>query len=238
MKWRHKGLEPDDVFTEEGMTRLRNFNRRAAGYMAFWLMVAAVVVAGLIWVKVNYQLKPLQRIYLVSYVAAAVKATVSKSSQGKYVLLVRTEVDPPTSKDAFLRVTDEQTEPVVDEDGGIKRDPKRGLVFALKAGVPAKHFFWRTGRGSDRVMYQWMRGDIYDGQGLLGLTASALITGGMIFGSGLWVTIARDRRANKRYEQGRQIRGTRLQSPREYARKCGSETGIGLRVYEVKGRTA
>lgn len=159
-------------------------------------------------------------------------------SQGKYTLLVRTVVDPPTSKDSFLRVTDEQAEPMLDEDGGVRRDPKRGLMFALRPGITAKHFFWRAGRGRDVEMYQWMREEVYEGRGLIGLSSSILMTGGVIFGSGLWVMIARDRRANKRYERGHQIRGTRLRSPRVYAREHADDTGLGLRVYEVKGGTA
>lgn len=227
-----------DVFTEEGMTRLRNFQRRAVGYVALWLMVSVGVMAGLLWLKVNFILEPLQRVYLWQYVAASIKTTVSKRSQGKYTLLVRTVVDPPTSKDSFLRVTDEQAEPILDEDGGVRRDPKRGLMFALRPGITAKHFFWRVGRGRDMEMYQWMREEVYGGRGLLGLMTPVLMTGGVIFGSGMWLTIARDRRANKRYEQGRQIRGTRLQSPGEYAHEHRRADGLGLRVFEVKGRAS
>lgn len=227
-----------DVFTEEGMTRLRNFRRRAAGYFAVWLLAGFLVGGGLFWLHLKYGLQPLQRIYLKSYVFASLKTLVSKRSQAKYIMLVRTVSDPQTGKDTLLRVTDDEAYPVLDAGGRIARDPKLGLMFRLKPGVPHKYFYWQTGRGRDTEMYAWMRANIYDGAGFFGMCAPMLTVGGVVFLVGIVATIIRDRRANKKYEQGRPIRGTRLLSPKEYEHEQRAATGIGIVVYERKEREA
>ena len=81
-----------------------------------------------------------------------------------------------------------------------------------------------------------MRDRIYEGAGLSGLGAPALVAGGVVFCGGLTLTLRHDRRANKRYEKGRPIRGTRALSPKEYERERAEATGLGLAVYERKER--
>lgn len=227
-----------NVFTEEGMTRLRNFKRRTAGYVAAWLMCGAMVAFALFWLQIKFGLQPLQRTYLKQYVRCSLRATVSKRSQSTYILLVRTIAHPQTGKDAMLRVTDADVEPVLDARGKIVRDPKLGLMFTLKAGIPHKYFFWQVGRGRDAEMYPWMRAQIYEGTSFLGMCAPMLMIGGVIFFTGLTATIIRDRRANKRYEQGRAIRGTRELTPQEYEREQEATTGIGIVVYDRQERVA
>ncbi len=162
------------LFTEEGMTRLRNFNRRAATYFALWIIVAIVTGGGLFFAQVRYGLKPLQRIYLKQYVIASVKTIFSDKRQSRYTFLVRTDVDlsakKPVPKEAFIRVTDTEVEPVLDENGRVVRDPKSGLQFKLNPGISAKYFFWRPGRGRDIEMWTWMRANIYEGRSLLGMS--------------------------------------------------------------------
>ncbi len=220
-----------NVFTEEGMTRLRNFKRRTAGYVAAWLMCGAMVACALFWLQTKYGLQPLQRTYLKQYVRCSLRATVSKRSQSTYILLVRTSIDPRAGKDATMRVTDTDVEPVLDARGKIVRDPKQGLMFTLRPGIPYKYFYWQMGRARDAEMYPWMRAYIYEGSSFLGLCAPVLMVGGVIFIVGLTATIVRDRRANKQYEQGCAIRGTRELSPEEYEREQEAVTGIGIVVY-------
>lgn len=231
-------MNHNDVFTEEGMTRLRNFRRRAAGYFAVWLLCGFVVGGGLFWLQLKYGLQPLQRIYLKSYALASLKTTVSQRSQAKYVMLVRTTGDPATEKDIRSRVTDDEVEPVLDTQGKIVRDPKLGWAFRLKPGIPHKYFYWMTGRGKDTEMYEWMRTHIYGGASFFRLCLPMLIIGAGVFFTGLTWTIVRDRRSNKKYEQGRPIRGTRLLTPKEYEREQEAATGIGIIVYERKERAA
>ena len=223
-----------NVFTEEGMTRLRNFKRRTAGYIAVWLMCGAAVAFALFWLQLKYGLQPLQRVYLKQYAVSSLKTTVSKRSHSKYILLVRTATHPATKKETFVRVTDEEVEPVLDARGKIVRDPKLGLLFRLKPGIPYKYFYWQMGRGRDAEMYPWMRANIYEGTGILGMCAPMLMIGGVIFFTGLTATIVRDGRANKQYEQGRAIRGTRQLSPEEYEREQEAATGIGIVIYNQK----
>ncbi|MDQ3651558.1 MAG: hypothetical protein M3458_15050 [Acidobacteriota bacterium] len=227
-----------NVFTEEGMTRLRNFKRRTAGYVAVWLMCGAMVAFALFWLQMKFGLQPLQRVYLKQYAISSLKTTASKRSQSKYTLLVRTAIDPATKKDVHVRVTDEDAQPVLDARGKIVRDPKLGLMFTLRSGIPYKYFYWQVGRGRDAEMYPWMRTNIYDGKSFLGLCSPMLVVGGVIFFSGLTATINRDRRANKRYEQGRAIRGTRELSPEEYEREQEAVSGIGIVVYNPPERAA
>ncbi len=224
-----------NVFTEEGMTRLRNFKRRTAGYVAAWLMCGAMVAFALFWLQMKFGLQPLQRVYLKQYAISSLRTTVSKKSQSKYILLVRTVTDPATKTETFVRVTDAEVEPVLDARGKILRDPKLGLMFTLKPGIPHKYFYWQIGRGRDAEMWPWMRANIYEGTGFLGMCAPMLMIGGVIFFSGLTATIIRDRRANKQYEQGRAIRGTRELSPKEYEREQEAATGLGIVIYNQKG---
>ena len=227
-----------NVFTEEGMTRLRNFQRRTAGYVAAWLMCGALVALALFWLQIRYGLEPLQRTYLKQYVRCSLRATVSKRSQSTYILLVRTITDPATKKETLVRVTDAEAEPVLDARGKIVRDPQLGLMFTLRPGIPHRYFYWQVGRARDAEMYPWMRTKIYDGQSFLGLCAPMLMIGGVVFFSGLIATMVRDRRANQRYEQGRAIRGTRQLSPQEYEREQEAVSGIGMVVYDRQERAA
>ena len=227
-----------NVFTEEGMTRLRNFKRRTAGYVAAWLMCGVVVAVALFWVQMKYGLQPLERTYLKQYARCSLRASVSKRSQSTYILLVRSITHPATKKDTFVRLTDAEVEPVLDARGKIVRDPKLGLKFMLKPGIAHKYFYWQMGRTRDAEMYPWMRTSIYDGKSFGGLCAPMLMVGGVIFFSGLGVTIIRDRRANKQYEQGRAIRGTRELAPQQYEREQDAATGLGIVVYNSKERAA
>ncbi len=227
-----------NVFTEEGMTRLRNFQRRTAGYVAAWLMCGALVAFTLCWLQIRYGLQPLQRTYLKQYVRCSLRATVSKRSQSTYILLVRTVTNPQTGKETSVRVTDADVEPVLDARGKIVRDPKLGLMFTLKPGLPHKYFYWQVGRARNAEMYPWMQINIYDGQSFLGLCAPVLMIGGVVFFAGLTATIVRDRRANQQYEQGRAIRGTRQLSPQDYEREQEAATGLGIVVYERQERAA
>lgn len=227
-------MKHTDVFTEEGMTRLRNFRRRAAGYFAVWLLAGLCVSGGLVWVKIRYGLAPLQRIYLRTYVRAKLKTLLSAKSQAPYRLLVRVVSDPATGQETVLRVTDADAYPVLNERGHIVRDPQLGLQFQLQPGLPSKYFYWHTGRGRDTEMVAWMHQHIYDGVSLFGMCAPMLLAGGVVFLVGIVATMARDRWANKKYEKGRAIRGTRRLSPRAYERAHPDATGIGLLVYEPK----
>ena len=227
-----------NVFTEEGMTRLRNFKRRTAGYVAAWLMCGLMVALALFWLQIRYGLQPLQRTYLRQYVRCSLRATVSRRSQSTYILLVRTATHPATKKETFVRVTDEEVEPVLDARGKIVRDPQLGLMFTLKPGIPHRYFYWQVVRARDAEMYPWMRVNIYEGTGLFGMCAPMMMVGGVVFFFGLTATIIRDRRANQRYEQGRAIRGTRELSPQNYERQQEAATGLGIVIYERQERAA
>ncbi len=227
-----------NVFTEEGMTRLRNFKRRTAGYVAAWLICGALVAFMLFWLQIKYGLQPLQRTYLKQYVRCSLRVAVNKRSQSTYILLVRTVTNPQTGKDTTLRVTDDDVEPVLDPRGRIVRDPQLVLMFTLKPGIPHRYFYWQMGRARDAEMYPWMRTNVYEGASFLGLCAPMLMIGGVVFFSGLTATIIRDRRANQRYEQGRAIRGTRELSPQNYERQQEAATGLGIVVYERQERAA
>lgn len=224
-----------DVFTEEGMTRLRNFRRRAAGYFAVWLLAGVLVSGGLFWREIKYGLRPLQRFYLKPYALASLKSLASTKGQGVYVMLGYAITDPATGKEKFVRVTDNDVEPVADAAGRIVRDPKLGLMFRLRPGIAHDYFYWRTGRAGNAEMRAWMRENVYGGTNLWGMAAPWLLTGGVVFVVGITATLVRDRRSNKRYEKGRALRGTRLFSPKDYERAHREETGIGIVVYERKG---
>lgn len=227
-----------DVFTEEGMTRLRNFRRRAAGYLAVWLLVGLLAGAALFWLHIKYGLRPLQRVYLKPYALASLKSLVSTKGQGVYVMLGYTVDDPATGKEKFMRVTDDDVEPVLDAEGRIVRDSILGLMFRLRVGVAHNYFYWRTGRASNAEMRAWMRENVYGGANLWGIAASHLGLGGVIFLVGITATLVRDRRSNRKYELGRRVRGTCLLTPEEYEDEHCASTGVGIVIHERReGRT-
>lgn len=224
-----------NAFTEEGRTRFRNFQRRIWTYFLLWGVIGVGVTVGGIYLKTRYGYRPLQRLYLSQYVKASIKSFLPLKKPSKYTLLVRVVNDPATGKEEVLGCTDDQVNPVRDETGRVKFDPKLGPFFSLQQGIPSKFFYWRAVWQMDKQMYPWLRDQIYEGRSLLGLYWICFLPLPLIIAPGMIISIKLDLRMNSEYEAGDLLRGVRVLKPKEYAREIGPrERGIGLPVFIPK----
>lgn len=219
------------AFTEEGRTRIRNFQRRVSSYMIVWILIATATSVGCIYLRTRYGYRPLQRLYLSQYIKASVKSFLPLKRPSKYTLLVRVVRDDATGKERIFGCTDDQVTPVRDETGRVKFDPSVGPFFELQPGIPHKYFYWRPVPQMDKQMYVWFRDQIYDGHSVVGLYWICFLPLPLIIGVGMFASVKLDMRMNEEYEAGELLRGVRILKAKEYAREHkGHDGGIGIPV--------
>jgi hypothetical protein len=217
------------AFTEEGRTRIRNFERRVSSYLIVWILVGAAATVGCIYVRTRYGYRPLQRLYLGQYIKASIKSFLPLKRSSKYTLLVRIAPDEATGKDQIFGCTDDQVTPIRDETGRVKFDPKLGPFFRLEPGIPHKYFYWRSLPQMDKQMYLWFRDQIYNGRSLIGLYWICLLPLPSMVALGMFASVKLDVKMNRDYEAGELLRGVRILKPKEYAReRKRQEAGIGI----------
>lgn len=217
------------AFTEEGRTRIRNFQRRVSSYFIVWVLVAATVSAACVYLRTRYGYRPLQRLYLGQYIKASIKSFLPLKKPSKYTVLVRVVSDPMTSNDLVVGCTDDQVTPVRDETGRVKFDTTVGPFFRLQPGIPHRYFYWRSLPQMDKQMYAWFRDQIYDGRSLLRLYWLCFLPLPLVVAAGMFTSIKLDLRMNRDYEAGDLLRGIRILKPREYACELKRQkTGIGI----------
>lgn len=217
------------AFTEEGRTRIRNFQRRVSSYLIVWILVAAAATIGCIYLRTRYGHRPLQRLYLSQYIKASIKSFLPLKRPSQYTLLVRVVRDEATGKERIFGCTDDQVTPVRDESGRVKFDAKLGPVFELQAGIPHKYFYWRSLPQMDKQMYVWFRDQIYGSRSLIGLYWFCFLPLPLIVALGMFASVKLDMRMNEEYEAGELLRGVRILKAKEYAREHKRQkAGIGL----------
>ena len=217
------------AFTEEGRTRIRNFQRRVSSYLILWIFVAVATTVGCIYLRTRYGYRPLQRLYLSSYIKATVKSFLPLKKPSRYTILVRVVNDSTTGKDLIFGCTDDQVTPIRDETGGVKFDPKLGPFFELQSGIPHKYFYWRSLPQMDKQMYAWFRDQIYDGRSLIDLYWFCFLPLPLILAVGMFASVKLDAKMNRDYEAGELLRGVRVLKAKEYAREHKrQEAGIGI----------
>jgi hypothetical protein len=217
------------AFTEEGRTRIRNFQRRVSGYLIVWILIGVAATGGGIYLQTRYSYRPLQRLYLSQYVKASIKSFLPLKKASNYTLLVRVVRDEVTGKDRIFGCTDDQVTPVRDETGRVKFDPKLGPFFELQPGTPHKYFYWRSLPQMDKQMYVWFRDQIYGGRSLIGLYWICFLPLPLIVAVGMFASVKVDVRMNEEYEAGELLRGVRILKAKEYAReRKRQEAGIGI----------
>jgi hypothetical protein len=222
-------MASQNAFTEEGRTRLRNFQRRVSSYFIVWVLVGVAVTIGAGYLRTRYGYRPLQRLYLKQYGKASIKSFLPPKKSSKYTVLVRVVHDPRTGKDLVFGCTDDQVTPISDETGRVKFDPKLGPFFELHPGIPHTYFYWRSLPQMDKQMYVWFRDQIYQGRSLVGLYWMCLLPLPFILTVGMIVSIKLDLRMNRDYEEGDLLRGVRLLKPKEYSREIQPRgAGIGI----------
>src|SRR5689334_1160837 len=97
--WQGKRImASQNAFTEEGRTRLRNFQRRVSSYLIVWILVGVAATIGACYLRTRYGYRPLQRFYLKQYVRASLKSFLPLKKPSNYTVLVRVIRDPNTEK--------------------------------------------------------------------------------------------------------------------------------------------
>jgi hypothetical protein len=222
-------MASQNAFTEEGRTRLRNFQRRVSSYFIVWILVGVAVTVGACYLRTRYGYRPLQRLYLKQYVRASLKSFLPLKKPSKYMVLIRVIRDPSTGKDLVFGCTDDQVTPIRDETGRVRFDPKLGPFFELQAGIPHKYFYWRSLPQMDKEMYVWFRDQIYDSRSLIGLYWLCFLPLPFILAVGMFVSVRLDLKMNRDYEAGELLRGVRLLQAKEYAREIKPRRlGVGI----------
>jgi hypothetical protein len=213
-------------FTEEGRTRIRNFERRLGGYLFISALLGILAGFGMfrLWTRAN--LAPLQKLYLQQYGLGSLKAMVSGRAVSIYTLLSYQAANPATGSPATIAVTDGQVHPVRDEDGKPIRS-EAGFLFDWNASPAGGKLAWRKVKVNDRTMTALLRDHHYEGMSLFDLFLPSLIFGSLAFlGSGIALVVY-DHRLNRKYEEGRFLRGTRLIQPEKFEFKTGMP-GLGV----------
>lgn len=224
------------AFTEEGRTRIRNFQRRLSSYFVVWILVGAATTVGCVYLRTRYGYRPLQRLYLSQYIRASFKSFLPLKKPSKYTVLVRVVSNPVTGDELVFGCTDDQVTPIRDETGRVKFDPTLGPFFSLQPGIPHRYFYWRSLPQMDKQMYLWFRDQIYGGHSLIGLYWLCFLPLPLIVAVGMFASIKLDLRMNRDYEAGDLLRGVRILKPQEYAREVKRQKiGIGIPALRPEG---
>src|SRR5258708_25855248 len=96
------------ALTEEGRTRIRNFQGRFNSYLILWIVIGVAVVIGGIWLRTRYGYLPLQRLYLAQYIKSSLKSVLPREQPSHYTLLVKVVADPLTRRDLVIPCTDDE----------------------------------------------------------------------------------------------------------------------------------
>jgi hypothetical protein len=217
------------AFTEEGRTRIRNFQRRVSSYLIVWTLIGVATAVACVYLRTRYGYRPLQRLYLSQYLKASIKSFLPLKRPSRYTVLVRVVRDTGTGKDLIFGCTDDQVTPIRDETGRVEFDPKLGPSFELQPGIPQKFFYWRSLPQMDKQMYAWFRDQIYGGRSLVGLYWICFLPLPLIIAGGMLASVKLDLRMNRDYEAGDLLRGVRILKAKEYAREIKRrKPGIGI----------
>lgn len=224
-------MHSNSPFTEEGRTRLRNYQRRLNSYLGVWLVMGLMAGGALAYYQVKYGFKPLQSLYLKQYAKASIKSYLPLKKPSRYVLLVRSVIEPLTGKDVVKGCTDGDVEPMLDASGRQIYNRNVGPYFRLRPGVEANHFYWSPVVRPNKEMYLWMKEHIYGGRFLLLFFWPSFVAILGIFGCGTIYMIVMDTKKNREYEEGTLIRGSVLRSAAKFMKEQKGAKGIGIRVY-------
>lgn len=218
------------LFTEEGRTRLRNFILRTRSYLAVF-SILGIISGVLLFSQWTYKgFGPLEKLYFRQYLKATVLTQVNsllpfkRLENGKYVLLIA------TGRGGLTMVGDEEVYPALDEYGQYLRN-QYGLVFRAHEGY--RNPEWRMVRWSNAQIsagFESIYGDTY-----LGLFWPALLGCLLVSFGGTAGAVTIDHLINRKYEDGKLLRGTRLIDIKDYAKEVGGVPGLTLMVQSPDG---
>ena len=212
-----------NVFTEEGRTRWRNFGLRLWSYLLLLFALGAVAGAFVFMKLTKGGMGPLQGLYFRQYVKSSALSLALPTRPSKYVLLVSDQ------SGRRIGVTDQLVYPVKDGQGRGVRDGY-GWLFKPYSSARIEQPRWTLVRFRNGDMEGWFRANIYGGKSLPALFVPALITCLIVTVIGTAAAVTVDQRFNRKYEEGKRVRGNRLVDPGEYDREVKDADGLALVV--------
>jgi hypothetical protein len=223
-----------NLFTEEGRTRFRNFGLRLWSYLLIFLALGAIVGAFVFAHWTRGGMGPLGRLYFRQYVKATVTSWAAPNRPGKYILLVSERGG------TSIGVTDELVYLIMDSQGKAVRDRygHHGWLFNPYSGAGIDQPQWRRAQVWNGEMERWFRHRIYGGMGLPALFLPALVACLVVTLIGVAAAVMVDQRFNRKYEEGKKLRGSKLLAPALYEREVKDADGLGLLVKSMEPESA
>jgi hypothetical protein len=216
-----------NLFTEEGRTRFRNFGLRLWSYLLVFLALGALAGAFVFAHWTRGGMGPLERLYFRQYVKATATSWATPNRPGSYILLVSERGG------TSIGVTDALAQPVLGEQGKALRD-RNGWVFEPYPRAGIDHPQWRGVQIRNGEMEGWFRRRIYRETSLLALFVPAFVACLVIALIGAAAAAMVDQRLNRKYEEGKRLRGSRLVAPARYEREVKGADGLGLLVKSME----
>jgi len=187
--------------TEEGITRSKNFRRRIRSYVLVMVVVAVIGGYGVNRYYTRSHLNVLQRMYLPQYELAILQSCLP--AKWDYYTLVAASNDVTVIDEETPYTTDENIEPVQDDEGQIKLY-KSGLpIFRLKRITDDKVPVWVVTSSSASDRYAWLRSQIYKGRTLLDIWKPTIGIGVLIFLFGVALSVLIDSFINRITRRGK-----------------------------------
>ncbi len=173
--------------------------------------IAGALLCTLLFVleRLHFALSPLQQSYITEYVRAEVGSTFKAHQDYRLVYLAGAKVRPrlalpvDLSKDGTTTLPNGHIVPVALTELPIAQ----GYLYPFRGAVE---------KLSDVAMSRWLRGAIYDGQGLARVFLVSWIEGGVCLAFMLWLSVPADLKRFRVLKYGRVLRGPVMMTPEEF----------------------
>lgn len=180
------------------------------------LFLAALSVAAICAYRYAYDLTPLQRFYLKTYIRSGLRTEINLSKTGRYVLL--NVMDRKGSRMAL----DEEVMPVTTASGEA--------TFALTdeaVRMGDRQLIFQQGQYNSAKLHEFLGHWIYRDQTFTDFLRPGLWGGLGVFFVGLLVAIPKDAARARARKEGRRLKGPELVTVRQFNRRNRSD-GVGF----------
>lgn len=229
MLYRRKIMYKSRLVTEIGRAE------HAMGGIRF-VIIASLILSAMsgyvVFNKVTCRgFSPVQRLYYSQFRTAFIKDAVSITKFGTYAVITRSVTDLKTKKAKILFCREHELSARSDAAGNVRFDSAGIPLVALKNSVPVdkKGFTFEERELEHNWIYRRFADQIF-GREFYELFYPAIFVALIVFATVAGGLKAVSSRKLAQKIAGRLLRGTRLLTPAEYARKMKSAGGIGIVV--------
>jgi hypothetical protein len=219
------------LFTEQG--RVKRADKKIYMYFSLGALLLAFAVGCLAFNFFVYKkLTPLQRHYFGQFTRSAVSDAINPFREGRYSLIVRSLTDQKVKRPQVFLCREEQMVENLDKNGDLKYDKNGIPAVNLKSEIPVDKNGFTIFREkiAHKIVYEQLSKNVFencDYHEYFQVPAASAF-GAFFFslvGFGLWRN-----RTNKKWLEGKHLRGTRKLSTKEYAKQMKKSDGIGIAV--------